>query len=106
MDKAQLNQFYAYLVERNRAAARKRAAERLYLLNWRSTGAQYVTGRANAAAALGVSEASLGVYLSNGKAARGLQRRNPQTGELDVVTVQSPKPPPKRKRGRPPKPGA
>lgn len=97
-------------------AAEWRAKNRLYHIDWRATGTVTIQGRANAAAALGISEASLGVYLSNGKAKKGLLRDNPQTGNPDVVTVTAPpapkapsskppkvKPPSGKRRGRPPK---
>ena len=91
-------------------AAQYKAANRQYELDWRSTGSQLVVGRAATAATLGVTEQSLQVYLSNGKAKRGLLRTNPQTGELDIVTVtagpqpvapSSVEPKPKGRRGRP-----
>jgi|SRR6187549_221391 len=88
-----------------KAKAAQRMAARAYHVDWRSTGAVTIVGRAATAKALGISEASLGVYLSNGKAQSGLARPHPETGELDIVTVTftdapEPKPAPKPK-GRP-----
>ncbi len=83
-----------------------RAANRQYVLDWRSTGPQVVTGQAEAAKLLGVKPATLASYASLDKF---LTRTNPVHGELDSVSVEPlplpkrPKPETGKRRGRPPK---
>jgi hypothetical protein len=93
-------------------AAEYKRTHRKYVFSWRSYGQEEVVGAATAAARLGVSEATLAVYLSNGRAEKGWPLENPD-GAIDHLTVEAMPPPraprqqaeaiPKRPRGRPPK---
>jgi len=86
------------------AAAYKRANQ-TFLLQWRGTGqSRLYTGWPAAAAALGISAATLRVYLSNGKAAQGWTRTNPVTNEPDILTCLRGPTPVAPKKAKPKKP--
>lgn len=78
-----------------------------FYVSWRSGGkVEQITGRAALANRLGIKPGTVAVYLSKGKGAFSLYRRNPETLEddqLNVVraTTERDNPPPKPQCGRP-----
>lgn len=75
-----------------------------FVLSWRSGGMAKVVGYHALKQAVGLQITSIRVLLSKGRGYFDLERQNPLTGELDVLTVARLSPPkPKAKRGRPPK---
>lgn len=92
-----------------RAAMQRKLDLTRYVITWRSAAAseEYSgpSGLTQAAQRVGISVASLRVYLANGKGSHAFQLTNPATGEPDLATLTRIYPPAKAKRprGRPAK---
>lgn len=63
-------------------------AARLYRLTWRSTGTQEIVNWQAVCAAAGWSVPTLRVKLSQGKGTAERTKTNPETEELDVLTIE------------------
>lgn len=71
----------------HRAKAAERKATQRFILSWRGSEPEYVTGYSDLCARLKIKESTLRVRLSEGHGVYNLTRTNPTTGELDVLSI-------------------